>query len=38
VRPEDREGVLAAGFNQHLAKPVDPINLASAVARLAGRS
>ena len=38
VRPEDRERVLAAGFDQHLAKPVDPTDLASAVARLAARS
>ena len=35
VRSEDRERVLAAGFNQHLAKPIDPIDLASAVAQLA---
>jgi CheY-like chemotaxis protein len=38
VRPEDRERVLASGFDQHLAKPVDPIDLASAVARLAERA
>ena len=37
VRPEDRERVLAAGFNEHLAKPIDPVPLASAVARLAER-
>jgi two-component system CheB/CheR fusion protein len=37
VRPEDRTRVLAAGFNQHLAKPIDPIDLASAVAQLAER-
>ena len=37
VRPEDRDRVLAAGFTQHLAKPVDPIELVSAVARLAER-
>jgi len=37
VRPEDREHVLAAGFNQHMAKPIDPIDLASAVAQLAKR-
>lgn len=35
VRPEDRERVLAAGFNQHLAKPIDPIDLARAVDQLA---
>jgi len=37
VRPEDRERVLAAGFDQHLAKPIDPIDLASAVAQLVQR-
>jgi CheY-like chemotaxis protein len=37
VRPEDRERVLAAGFDQHLAKPIDPIDLAIAVAKLAQR-
>ena len=35
VRPEDRERVLAAGYTRHLAKPIDPVDLASAVARLA---
>jgi CheY-like chemotaxis protein len=29
---------MAAGFQMHLAKPVDPSELAIAVARLAGRS
>ena len=37
VRPEDRERVLTAGFTDHLAKPIDPVDLASAVAQLAGR-
>jgi two-component system CheB/CheR fusion protein len=37
VRPEDRERALAAGYNRHLAKPIDPIDLASAVAQLAER-
>jgi two-component system CheB/CheR fusion protein len=37
VRPEDRERVLAAGFDQHLAKPIDPVDLATAVAQLAER-
>jgi CheY-like chemotaxis protein len=35
VRPEDRERVLAAGYTQHLAKPIDPVALATAVAHLA---
>jgi signal transduction histidine kinase/CheY-like chemotaxis protein len=34
VRPEDRERALAAGYNRHLAKPIDPIDLASVVAQL----
>jgi two-component system CheB/CheR fusion protein len=35
VRPEDRERARAAGYNQLLAKPIDPIDLARAVAQLA---
>ena len=31
---DDRVRALAAGFQLHLAKPVDPVSLASAVARL----
>jgi two-component system CheB/CheR fusion protein len=38
VRPEDRERALAAGYNRHLLKPIDPIDLASVVAQLAGRA
>jgi two-component system CheB/CheR fusion protein len=38
VRPEDRERVLDAGYNWHMAKPIDPIDLASAVAELAERA
>jgi CheY-like chemotaxis protein len=38
VRPEDRERVLAAGYTQHLAKPIDPVALATAVAYLAERA
>jgi two-component system, chemotaxis family, CheB/CheR fusion protein len=38
VRPEERERALAAGYNRHLAKPIDPIDLASAVAQLAQRA
>ena len=38
VRPEDREQALAAGYNEHLAKPIDPLDLANAVAQLAERA
>jgi len=37
-RPEDRRRTLAAGFNLHLAKPIDPSELVLAVANLAGRT
>jgi signal transduction histidine kinase len=37
ARSEDRERALEAGFQTHLAKPVDPSELVAAVARLAGR-
>jgi PAS domain S-box-containing protein len=33
----DRERALAAGYNTHLAKPVEPLDLVNAVAKLAGR-
>jgi len=36
VRSEDRERAVAAGYNRHLVKPIDPVDLASAVAQLAG--
>jgi signal transduction histidine kinase/CheY-like chemotaxis protein len=35
VRNEDRQRALSAGFEIHLSKPVDPAELAGAVARLA---
>jgi CheY-like chemotaxis protein len=35
-REEDRERALAAGFDHHLTKPVDPSRLRTLVARLAG--
>jgi signal transduction histidine kinase/DNA-binding response OmpR family regulator len=35
---EDRLRALAAGFQSHLAKPLDPSELIAVVARLAGRS
>jgi hypothetical protein len=34
VRMEDRLGVLAAGFEQYVPKPVDPSGLRDVVARL----
>jgi signal transduction histidine kinase/ActR/RegA family two-component response regulator len=37
ARPEDRQRALEAGFQTHLAKPLDPSELVAAVARLAGR-
>jgi CheY-like chemotaxis protein len=38
ARPEDRSRALAAGYQAHVAKPVDPAELVRAVAELAGRS
>ncbi len=38
TRIEDRESALSAGFQQHAAKPIEPAELAAAVATLAGRS
>ena len=38
AREEDRARVLAAGYQRHVAKPVEPSNLAKAVASLARRS
>jgi CheY-like chemotaxis protein len=38
TQPSDRDRALSAGFQAFLAKPVDPHELAAAVARLAGRS
>jgi PAS domain S-box-containing protein len=37
ARDEDRERALAAGYQLHLAKPVEPHELLTAVARLVGR-
>ena len=34
----DRERALAAGYQQHLAKPVDPQSLVAVIAALAGRA
>jgi signal transduction histidine kinase len=38
ARNEDRVQALQAGFNAHIAKPVDPTELVQIVARLAGRA
>lgn len=38
ARPEDRHRALVAGFQAHLAKPVDPRELTAAVATLIGRT
>ena len=38
ARPEDRDRALLAGYQSHIAKPVDPAELLSTVARLGRRS
>ena len=38
AREEDRARVLAAGFQMHLSKPVEPAELVHAIASLAGRN
>ncbi len=38
ARAEDRRRALLAGFQTHLAKPVDPAELVAVVASLAGRT
>jgi CheY-like chemotaxis protein len=37
VRPEDRNRALVEGFNAHVSKPVEPAQLLTAIAELAGR-
>jgi len=37
ARKEDRERALAAGFNTHVRKPVEPEELLSAISEIAGR-
>jgi len=36
ARPEDRQRALESGFNEHLAKPVDPNELVATVLRVLG--
>jgi PAS domain S-box-containing protein len=38
ARPSDREQALAAGFQVHLSKPIDPSELVEAVGALVGRT
>ena len=38
VQRDDAQSALSAGFQVHLAKPVDPHELTSVIARLARRS
>jgi signal transduction histidine kinase/CheY-like chemotaxis protein len=37
ARPEDRERALEAGFDSHIGKPVDPLELVRAVAAAVGK-
>jgi CheY-like chemotaxis protein len=37
TRIEDQEAALSAGYQQHAAKPIEPAELAAAVATLAAR-
>ena len=37
ARPEDRQRALLAGFQMHIAKPIDQRELTAAVAMLVGR-
>ena len=37
ARAEDRQTALAAGFDMHVAKPLDPEELLATVAEVAGR-
>ena len=36
ARAEDREKVLASGYQMHLTKPIDPVDLGAAISELAG--
>jgi len=37
ARAEDRQTALAAGFDTHVAKPLDPEELLATVTKVAGR-
>jgi len=37
ARAEDRARILAAGFQAHVAKPAEPVELAAAIAKITGR-
>ena len=37
ARSEDRAKALSAGYQMHVAKPIDPLELTAVVARLTGR-
>ena len=38
VPPEERNKALAAGFQMHIAKPLDPAELTSAIVKLVRQS
>ncbi|WP_256478675.1 hypothetical protein [Chroococcidiopsis sp. CCMEE 29] len=38
ARTEDRRAALLAGFQFHIAKPVEPTELIAVIANLAGRT
>ena len=38
ARPEDRERAIAAGFQSHLSKPIEPAKLASTIVNLSKRT
>jgi PAS domain S-box-containing protein len=38
ARPEDRAKAVAAGFQHHISKPIEPAELIALIAHLAGRS
>jgi len=38
ARIEDRAAAIAAGYQQHASKPIEPLELAAAIATLAGRA
>jgi hypothetical protein len=38
AREEDRQRSFQAGFQMHMSKPIEPLDLVRAIAKLAGRS